>query len=280
VRTAGEYWATHAGAGVPQARLDALKARLEGTKARLEQFQADPANPAPLAGLGKEDLTGDLLYATVLGYFAANEAAERVEQRAAGAVAYRKPSFGHFGVSAQVAWRYGLPLRVSFPGLMMDVDLWRGSAVMKDNDGPRQAAFVRQAGMRLSAYEHLVPEKLWTDAQHPGEGVSAVKALARAAAAGQKIYTLTARNADALAQVQVDDAARAEIQDALAAGKVVTVHESPVTISGWTGSGYVVGDPDTGAGAYKISGGANGGEMLSFLAGFIVSLVVSVYKAR
>jgi hypothetical protein len=146
------------------------------------------------------------------------------------------------------------------------VDLWRGSAVMKDNDGPRQAAFVRQAGMRLSAYEHLVPEKLWTDARHPGEAVSAVKALARAAAAGQKIYTLDARNAAALAQIQVDDDARAEIGDALAAGKTVTVHESPVAISGWTGSGYIVADPDTGAGAYKISGGANG-SFLPLLSG-------------
>jgi hypothetical protein len=126
----------------------------------------------------------------------------------------------------------------------------------------------------LHGYEHLIPEKLWTDAQHPGEGVSAVKALARAAA-GQKIYTLTARNADALAQVQVDDAARAEIQDALAAGKVVTVHESPVTISGWTGtgSGYVVADPDTGAGAYTISGGANGG-FLTIMGGSLASFGV------
>jgi hypothetical protein len=36
------------------------------------------------------------------------------------------------------------------------------------------------------------------------------------------------------------------------------VHQSPITQSGWTGTGYIITDPVTGAGAYKISGGANG----------------------
>jgi hypothetical protein len=38
----------------------------------------------------------------------------------------------------------------------------------------------------------------------------------------------------------------------------VTVHQADITAHGWTGSGYIVLDPETGAGAYKISGGANG----------------------
>lgn len=39
------------------------------------------------------------------------------------------------------------------------------------------------------------------------------------------------------------------------------MHESPISVSGWTGSGYIIDDPATGAGAYKISGGANGGSL-------------------
>ena len=31
------------------------------------------------------------------------------------------------------------------------------------------------------------------------------------------------------------------------------------TLRGWTGTGYIIADPATGAGAFKISGGANGG---------------------
>jgi hypothetical protein len=133
-----------------------------------------------MVDLTKEDLTGDLLYSTILGYFAANEASQKVEQRTAGAVAYRKPSFGHFEVSAKVKYWYGIPRQVSFPGLMMDVDHWKDTAAMKDNDTQKKIAFVRQMGTRLSAYEHLVPEKFWTNEQNPGEGVSAVMARAKA----------------------------------------------------------------------------------------------------
>ena len=58
--------------------------------------------------------------------------------------------------------------------------------------------------------------------------------------------------------------AMSEIQNALAAGKEVTVHQSPITQSGWTGSGYIITGPATGAGAYKISGGANGAALVLF----------------
>jgi len=51
-----------------------------------------------------------------------------------------------------------------------------------------------------------------------------------------------------------------EINSALSAGKEVTTHTDGVSIpGGWSGFGYIILDPDTGVGAYKISGGANGG---------------------
>jgi len=39
----------------------------------------------------------------------------------------------------------------------------------------------------------------------------------------------------------------------------VTVHQSPISVNGWQGSGYSVLDPEKGVGAYQISGGASGG---------------------
>jgi hypothetical protein len=134
--------------------------------------------------------------------------------------------------------------------------------------------------MRVSAYEHLIPEKLFTDPNDPNrpQGVSAVKALALAASQGQKIYTLNqanqANHATLLAQVTIDASAKQEIQNALAAGKEVTVHQSPVAQSGWTGSGYIITDPATGSGAYKISGGANGGALVLFFIAVALAIVV------
>lgn len=84
----------------------------------------------------------------------------------------------------------------------------------------------------------------------------------------RKINTLNkanqANHAALLAQVTIDTQAMAEIQSAVAAGKEVTVHQAPITQSGWTGSGYIITDPATGAGAYKISGGANGSAIVEW----------------
>ncbi|MDX8378367.1 MAG: hypothetical protein R8L53_10135, partial [Mariprofundales bacterium] len=58
-----------------------------------------------------------------------------------------------------------------------------------------------------------------------------------------------------------------EIQAAVAVGKEVIVHQGNITAFGWTGAGYVVFDPVTGDGAWRISGGGNGAALV---AGFVV----------
>jgi hypothetical protein len=95
-------------------------------------------------------------------------------------------------------------------------------------------------------------------------------------AARQKIYTLTAQNAAMVYRLHIDDAIRTEIQNALNAGRTVTVHEAPIAVSGWAGTGYIIDDPATGAGAYKISGGANGGALVfpGMMLGFLSILAV------
>jgi hypothetical protein len=49
-----------------------------------------------------------------------------------------------------------------------------------------------------------------------------------------------------------------EITAALATGKEVIAHTDQLTVPGFRGSGYVITDPVTGEGVYKISGGKNG----------------------
>ncbi len=56
---------------------------------------------------------------------------------------------------------------------------------------------------------------------------------------------------------------RSRVQQALDAGHEVTIHERPITESGWKGAGYTLIDPTTGAGAYLIDGGSNGGAFRS-----------------
>jgi hypothetical protein len=281
---AGEYHALGLDlAGVGAAQLDALKTRLQATKARLEQFQANPNDPTPIQALTKEDLSGDLLYSGILGYFASVDGSDQLAARAGKqALGYRLPSYGTFLAAANPSYFFGIVRNVAFPGLIMDVDRLAVAAEALDNDAAKRIAYVRQVGAAGSAFEHAVPERLFADPNKAlddpsqPQGVSAVKAIALAAAQGQKIYTLNnsnqATHAATLAQLQIDENVRAEIANALAAGLEVTVHQSAISAYGWTGSGYILIDPETGAGAYKISGGANG----AFLVALYISVLIAI----
>ena len=109
------------------------------------------------------------------------------------------------------------------------------------------------------------------------KAISAVSAIAIAQAQGQKIFTISAKNADkAIPMLQHRGSVIEEIRQAIAAGKEVTIHEKAITESGWSGAGYAVIDPETGAGAYLIEGGARG----AFWKGLVVGLVVGLLLAE
>ncbi|MGI5308375.1 hypothetical protein [Rheinheimera sp. WS51] len=128
--------------------------------------------------------------------------------------------------------------------------------------------YIKGVGYRLSAMEHIVPEQMFSTEAKQAHGISAVKALAIASNQGQKIWQIDQRNLNvALAAINVDADIESEITAAVYAGKVATVHEAPVNFEGGTNVGYLLIDPNTGAGAYKISGGANGGFLSDDAAG-------------
>lgn len=288
---AGEYHALALDMqGTGQAQLAQLKTRLEQTQAQLQQYQTNPADPSPIQALTKEELAGDLLYAGILGYFASVDGAEQLAARAnQNIVAHRLPSYGAFMAKAQPRLWFGIVRSVSFPGVAMDVDRVQIQAAAKDGNQQTRIAYIRQIGASASAFEHAVPEKLFADPAKPAndptqpQGVSAVKAIALAAAQGQKIYTLNAQNQPyhqaLLAEMTIDADAKAEIQNSLAAGMEVTTHQAEITVNGWTGSGYIILDPETGAGAYKISGGFNGAIFAVAMIFMALSIIVPALLA-
>lgn len=48
------------------------------------------------------------------------------------------------------------------------------------------------------------------------------------------------------------------IRNAVLSGEIATVHEMQINFHGWVGSGYLLIDPEIGAGAYNIAGGGWG----------------------
>jgi len=144
----------------------------------------------------------------------------------------------------------------------------------------RWIAYNKMRGQYASAMEHVAPEAFWVDKtkcshtdengriQNPtlnpcAEAISAVKAIAIAQSEGQKIYTINKQNAQtALAKLPIGGEVGSEIRNAVNAGKEVTVHEKSINKHGWKGFGYIVIDPETGAGAYIIEGNGNEGKQI------------------
>lgn len=131
-------------------------------------------------------------------------------------------------------------------------------------------------GQTASALEHAIPEQMWIDraqCRYSNEfgqvvnstkppcvqSVSAIKAISLAQAEGQRVYTINKNNAvTALAAFPVGGSVGSEIRSAINAGKEVVVHERAVNSYGWSGYGYIIIDPDTGAGGYIVEGRGNG----------------------
>ena len=276
--------------GISAKQLDTLKTRLENTKT---QLQAN--NVQNLTG---EQISGDLLTAVIWSWFAAAESHNRLSQNQAQMIENPGLSYGLFHAVANPIYSWGVVRKVTFPGVNMDIGHVRNITWAKDNDDRKWVAYNRLRGQYMSALEHAVPERFFNDPQKCNlqgasnptaglpdcpQGISAVKALGIAAAQGQRIYTITQKVYNdnpnivntALSAHSYDTQNR--VQQSLDAGYEVTIHERPITESGWTGAGYLAIDSATGAGAYTIEGGGNGGFLLVVFA--IALLIIAAYFA-
>jgi hypothetical protein len=242
-----------------------LKAKLEATKTKLEAQD--------FTGLTKEDILGDLLYTTVITYFAELDTIDNVSAKTIGVLATRLPSAGRFFNAVVVDYIFGMPLTASSNGFSMDIGLIRKQVRTPDGTKDKQIQYMLASGSNSSAIEHSVPEMMWSTANNPAQGISAVKALQIANDHGVPIYMIGSSNIDTvLPQLQLDNNTIADIQNSVNAGKVVTVSKTNITLNGWSGCGYIIVDPQTGAGAYMLGGGLNGAAIVASLKGIVINL--------
>lgn len=239
--------------GVSPQQMETLRANLEVTKAKLEAADFD--------GMTKHQVVGDLLQSAVMSYLAMTDVQSRLSAQSNDMVYYREPSYGTFQTNAKTNGILDTVANVEMTGLLMDMDSMRFSTECKSNCWGNWKSFNQNLGSTYSAFEHLIPEQLFSGDEALVEGISAVKALAVALQKGQRIYTFDENNLGYLADLTIEQAIKDEISAAVAEGRVATVHQGSINYAGWSGVGYTIVDPETGAGSYKISGGANGGEV-------------------
>lgn len=114
---AGEYRALAINAaGIAADHVQALHTKLATTKAKLDTNQ--------LLGLTADDPRVTYSYSTVVSYFATNDIAEGLSARAAGVVAYRRPSFGSFTAKVQPHFVFGA-LGIIIGGFVLLLEAWQ-----------------------------------------------------------------------------------------------------------------------------------------------------------
>jgi multisubunit Na+/H+ antiporter MnhC subunit len=120
-------------------------------------------------------------------------------------------------------------------------------------------AFANQSGIQSSYLEGAIFDQLLQ--RQKGSGVSAIQILLDANNQGIPIHFITKSNVDSeLPRLSISSAAKADILNFANAGKNIFVPEREVIHQKWQGVGYIAQDPITGAGAYMIDGGLNGGS--------------------
>lgn len=216
-----------------------------------------------LSSLNKHNTIGSVLQGVIKNYFLINDSMDRQLANIASISTYRLPSYGIFSTSLRPAYWFGIPRNVEFSGMNMDVDFMHYQTVDKNNTQANVIQFLSSVGARASALEHVVPEEMLSTEESRATAISAVKALAIAASQGQKLWQIDGDNLEqALNDINLSLPIENEIRNSVRMGRVVSTHSTNLNYQGWFGAGYIIMDPETGAAAYKISGGSNGGDTL------------------
>lgn len=257
------------GGGVSSQKVTMLNNKITNTRDKLnsgDQSQFD--------SISNEEFMGDMFYSGSLSYFSQFLMFRKVLSEQYGIVDGLLPSTGTYGYTPKVNYFFGFPQSITSGAAEMDLGLITSFAQAKDADNNKVLNYMFNIGTIASALEHSIPEQMFSSLTTITEGFSAVKLLGLANSLGQKTYRISQYNiTTAISNLNLSSDVISEITSAVNMGKVVITHTDNITVNGWTGAGYIILDPEIGDGAYKISGGLNGG-------GTALGIVEGLYKVK
>ena len=207
-----------------------------------------------------DDLLGQLLHNIGIGWFF-HWVYERDFYATTTQVAYTTlPSQAFVTADVTTHYFFGLPRSVSIG--IFNIDAHRDTLAMGaiNGEGQRKKDFMILGGMTGSSWEHLIYEGFLNV-----PAGSAVKLLKLATAQGIPVYRINRGNsAQILPLLSIPGEDLLDITNAINAGMEVTVSRTDVRLDdNYSGVGYIVLDPETGAGPYYLSGGLAGGVAFS-----------------
>lgn len=215
-----------------------------------------------------DDYAGEILYLTGLAYFQKLNATTKNAEQILKVVDVKGISEAIVSIDVSVEYVFGMPLHVSLSSLGFDVDRNIHLAIPIDGNLNKKKEFMILSGMTSSFYEHKVLEEIYNV-----DSVSAIKIIQIANERGIPVYSLNSGNISSyINSLQVSSDVKTDILNAINAGMDVTIPQQELQINDWFGTGYIVMNPQTGSGAYMISGGLAG----SCLAAMSLNLLNSI----
>jgi transglutaminase-like putative cysteine protease len=186
-------------------------------------------------------------------YFTRNDMHNAMLAQTMGVHQQRSVSGGLVATDVTPTYVASFPVSTRLTGLYMDVDQDAQAVVPRVGGDAAAKAYMSGSGINASQSEGFVFEQAFG-----GTAASTAKVMQVAAEQGIPVMYITAENhAGALPQLNASAAVKAEIAKAVGVqGTTVVVPRDPVTIGGWTGTGYIINRGDSAA--YRITGGANG----------------------
>lgn len=235
---------------IPKALLQKQTDRMQQVKAYLESILSGTPS-APPAGDSRDNLVGDMLYDVAVNYYYNLDAMNDLMSRVTDIIWVRQPSEAMVLMNINVNTMFGIPLSAKPVGMSIDVARNIVSPFHIAGDKNVEDAFKSQSGMNMSAMEHIVFEWMFNV-----KAVSAVKVLQQANTLSIPVYVVTSQNIGQILPVlQTSDFVKTDVQNAVNAGLKVVIPQTEITLDNWRGTGYIIQN-----GAYKISGGLNGGS--------------------
>ncbi len=207
------------------------------------------------------DNASEYLHQVGLHYWAECDYLGEATARSLNVHPLRLPSVGFFSSPLTVSYLFGAPRSGVYASRIMDVkQSLQGAA---GEDPANVTAYMKQSGIAGSYLEGSVFDQLEDSENAPIRGISSIHLIAEAADQGVPIYRITSANSAAvLPLLQLSSAVENDIRTAVNQGKTVLAPERNISHGNWNGVGYIITDETTGAAAYLISGGANGGGLL------------------
>ncbi len=188
-------------------------------------------------------------------YFAQVDLTDTMAADIYDVVSTRTLSEGITGYEVKTRSTYGVISRLSYGSLFIDVDSDVHSVTSLNGDDSVSKKYMLSTGILGSLYESVVWEELTGE-----ESISTISILAKAQENDIDILNISTLNLDSgLNELHTDETTKQEIIKAVNEGKTVIIPTENTVIGDWHGTGYILLDRATGAGAYMISGGLNGG---------------------